>query len=188
MPVCTRCHGLVSSGPKFKNMYICIDKFKEENWNLEVALQELRAQLSDTQASVQRNENEVKRLTKSLTSARETNDSSKNEVERLQRTIEDIKVKHETDVALHRKHAASLARDKSDLQQAIDTYKMELARANRRLPRFGSPYTSDGRSEVQTPRHPDEEEDPFGAGTAGMSTGRRRLDSSTLFPPDAFGL
>ena len=98
-----------------------IDKFKEENWNLEVSLQELRTQLTDSQAAAQRNESEMKRLTKALTSARETNDSSKNEVERLQHAIEDIKVKHETDVALHRKHAASLARDKSDLQQAVDT-------------------------------------------------------------------
>ncbi|EJD03472.1 uncharacterized protein FOMMEDRAFT_20543 [Fomitiporia mediterranea MF3/22] len=165
------------------------DKFKEENWNLEVSLQELRTQLADVQSTAQRSESETKRLTKALATAREQNDSSKNEVDRLQRTIEDAKNKHETDVALHRKQTAALARDKSDLQQAVDTYKAELARASRRLPRYGSPLTPDGRSDAQTPRTTDDEEDLFGPGTTGMgmSTNRRRMDTSGLFPPDAFG-
>ncbi|KAI5121954.1 hypothetical protein M0805_002025 [Coniferiporia weirii] len=165
------------------------DKYKEENWNLEVSLQEMRAQLSDAQAAAQRGEAETKRLTKVLTATRESNDSYKNEVERLKVAAEETKVKHETDVALHRKHVAALAREKSDLQQSVDTYKVELARASRRLPRFGSPYTPDGRSDAQTPRMPEDEDDPFGPGTTGMgmSTNRRRLDTSALFPPDAFG-
>ncbi|KAL5506867.1 hypothetical protein ACEPAH_6323 [Sanghuangporus vaninii] len=165
------------------------DKFKEENWNLEVSLQEMRSQLADIQAAAQRSEAEMKRLTKSLATARELNDSSKNEVDRLQRTIEEAKNKHEMDVALHRKQAAALAREKSDLQQTVDTYKVELARASRRLPRYGSPLTSDGQGDAQTPGPPEDEDDPFGPGTTGMgmSTNRRRLDTSGLFPSDAFG-
>ena len=165
------------------------DKFKEENWNLEVSLQEMRSQLADWQATAQRSDAEAKRLTKALTAARELNDSSKNELDRLQRTIEEVKNKHETDVALHRKQAAALAREKSDLQQTVDTCKADLARATRRLPRYGSPLTPDGQQNVQTPGLPEDEEDPFGPGTTGMgmSTNRRRLDTSGLFPSDAFG-
>ncbi|KAL5508743.1 hypothetical protein ACEPAG_4778 [Sanghuangporus baumii] len=165
------------------------DKFKEENWNLEVSLQEMRSQLADIQAAAQRSEAETKRLTKSLATVREMNDSSKNEVDRLQRTIEEAKNKHEMDVALHRKQAAALAREKSDLQQTVDTYKAELARASRRLPRYGSPLTPDGQDDAQTPGPPEDEDDLFGPGTTGMgmSTNRRRLDTSGLFPSDAFG-
>ncbi|THH09224.1 hypothetical protein EW145_g2179 [Phellinidium pouzarii] len=165
------------------------DKFKEENWNLEVSLQEMRAQLSNVHAAAQRGEAETKRLTKVLTSTRESNDSYKNEVERLKSAAEEMKTKHETDVALHRKHVAALAREKSDLQQSIDKYKVELARASRHPLRFGSPYTPDGRSDAQTPRMLEDDDDPFGPGTTGMgmSTNRRRLDTSALFPPDAFG-
>ena len=48
------------------------EKFKEENWNLEVTLQELRARLSESRASIQRLESEQKRLTKLLAAKHET--------------------------------------------------------------------------------------------------------------------
>ena len=107
-------------------------------------------------------------------------------MERLKTTLEEAKVKHETDTALHRKHAAQLTRDKSDLQQTIDSYKLELQRANRRLPRYGSPMTpetrgTDGGLKVQDV----DEDDPFGAPSVAASM-RRRQDTSALFPPDAF--
>ena len=35
---------------------------------------------------------------------------------KLQNVVEEMKAKHETDIAQARKHAAGLARDKSDLQ------------------------------------------------------------------------
>jgi hypothetical protein len=59
------------------------DKFREENWNLEVMLQELRAQLSDSQASSRRFESEQKRLTKLLSAAREGADQIEIENEKL---------------------------------------------------------------------------------------------------------
>ena len=157
-----------------------LDKFKEENWNLEVTLQDLRAQLAEAQSAALRGESETKRLTKLLASTRESNDSQKNEVERLKATMEEMKAKHETDVANHRKQNAALARDKSDLQQALDTYKAEVARAGRRLPRFGSPMSP---SVLETPKMEDED-DPFSI--HGTSTNRRRIDNSSLFPPESF--
>ncbi|KAI0760078.1 hypothetical protein C8Q74DRAFT_1293828 [Fomes fomentarius] len=160
------------------------DKFKEENWNLEVTLQELRTQVADSQATAQRLEGENKRLTRQLTTVRETADQHKNEADRQQVAYEELKAKHETDVAQARKQAASLQRDKSDLQQALDSMKAEVAKASRRLPRFGSPLTPNGvsASEAVTPADQDDE-DVFSAAGASTHT-RKKLDNSGLFPPD----
>ncbi|KAL5512108.1 hypothetical protein ACEPAG_3629 [Sanghuangporus baumii] len=131
----------------------------------------------------------MKQLIKSLVTVRELNDSSKNEVDRLQCMIEEAKNKHEMDVALHRKQAAALAHEKSDLQQTVNTYKAEIAHASRRLPRYGSPLTTDSQDDSQTPGPPEDEDNLFGSGTTGMgmSTNRRQLDTSGLFLSDAFG-
>ena len=152
-----------------------------------MTLQELRTQLSDCQASSQRLEGEHKRLTKLLSSSRDAGDQHKNESERLQNVIAEMKAKHETDVAQARKHAAGLQRDKSDLQQTVDTMKADAARAGRRLPRFGSPLTPNGAVGLDflTPGGVDDNDDVFS--TAGASTNRRKLDTSALFPADGFG-
>lgn len=57
--------------------------FKEENWNLEVTLQELRSQLSDTQSTARRFESDHKRPAKLLNATRESVDQYKNEDERI---------------------------------------------------------------------------------------------------------
>ncbi|KAH7926165.1 hypothetical protein BV22DRAFT_1087687 [Leucogyrophana mollusca] len=161
------------------------DKFKEENWNLEVTLQELRTQLSDSQSTTVRLEGEHKRLTKLLNMAREATDQHKNESERVKIALDELKAKHETDVAQARKHAAGLQRDKSDLQSSLDSMKAEIAKANRRLgPKYGSPLTPNAgdASHFLTPAV--EDDDVFSA--SGASTNRRKMDSSTVFPADAF--
>jgi hypothetical protein len=158
------------------------DKYKEENWNLEVTLQDLRSQFSDSQATVQRLESENKRLTRQLNKAREATDQHKNEAERLKNGLEELKANHETAIAQARKQTASLQRDKSDLQQSLDTLKAEMARLNRRLPRMGSPMTPDGRerSDLLTPNDR-EMDDVF---STAPSTSRRRGDTSAMFSTD----
>ncbi|KAF8885292.1 meiotic cell cortex C-terminal pleckstrin homology-domain-containing protein [Infundibulicybe gibba] len=116
------------------------DKFKEENWNLEVTLQELRAQLGDPQPPTQRLESEHKRLTRLLAASRDAGDQYKNESERLQTIVEEIKNKHEIDITQARKHAAELARDKSDLQQTVDTLKAEAKKVP--SPEFVAPLVT----------------------------------------------
>ena len=156
------------------------DKYKEENWNLEVTLQELRLQFTDSQSTVQRLESEHKRLTRQFNKAREATDQHKNEAERLKTGLEELKANHETAIAQARRQAASLQRDKSDLQQSLDTMKAEMARLNRRLPRMGSPMTPEGRerSDLLTPH---DMSDVF---STAPSTSRRRGDTSTLFSGD----
>ena len=162
--------------------HISSDKYKEENWNLEVALQDLRSQFSDSQTTVQRLEGENKRITRQLNKSREAADQHKNEAERLKNGMEELKANHETAIAHARKQAASLQRDKSDLQQGLDTLKAEMARLNRRLPRMGSPNTPEGRdrSDLLTPNDR-EMDDVF---STAPSTSRRRGDTSAMFSAD----
>ncbi|EGO03686.1 hypothetical protein SERLA73DRAFT_165305 [Serpula lacrymans var. lacrymans S7.3] len=163
------------------------DKYKEENWNLEVTLQELRTQLSESQSTTIRLEGEHKRLTKLLNGARETTDQHKNETERLKNVYDDLKAKHETDIAQARKHAAGLQRDKSDLQSTLDSMKAEVAKANRRLPRFGSPLTPNGQDAKDFLTPADQyDDDVFTTGGASTNN-RRKLDSSAVFPVGEFG-
>jgi hypothetical protein len=79
-------------------------------------------------------------LSNSQSTARESADQHKNEAERTKTAFDEFKAKHDTEFAQARKHAAGLQRDKSDLQSALDTLKVEVVKANRRLgPKFGSP-------------------------------------------------
>ena len=167
--------------------YSPADKFKEENWNLEVTLQELRAQLSDSQASTQRLDSEQKRLTKLLAAAREGADQTKIEDEKLKVSFHELKAKHETDIAQARKTVAGLQRDKSDLQQSLDALKLEMQRNARRLPKFGSPLTPNGaQTGPHTPR--DDEDDPFSpTHTVASTRNRKQHDTSALFPADELG-
>ncbi len=149
------------------------DSYREENWNLEYVLQEVREKMNEANATTQRAEAENKRMLKQLSSARETIDAQKNETERLQSSLDDIKSKHETDIAQMRKTTASLQRERSDLQSSLDTLKSDLAKKSRTLPnRFGSPVTP---TDV-TGSLVEEEDEVF---TGGNSM-RRKYDSTTL--------
>ena len=163
-----------------------VDKYKEENWNLEVTLQELRTQLQDAQAAGQNSEAERKRAAKQLLTARDTIDQHKNEAERLTSKLEDLKAKHETDVAQMRKQAAGLQRDKSDLQSTLEALKSDIAKKDRSIKRFGSPLTPLGLSPY-TPGQGEGEEEEDVFGMTGGASNRRKLDASGMFGPDGIG-
>ncbi|THV04187.1 hypothetical protein K435DRAFT_774540 [Dendrothele bispora CBS 962.96] len=171
------------------------DKFKEENWNLEVTLQDLRTQLSNYQSTASRLESETKRLTKLLSSSRDATESLKNENTSLQTSLEELTNKHETDIALARKHAAGLARDKSDMQQTIDTLKGEVARATRRWGgpnRYGSPLTpngSDAGNNFLTPGTASIGGDDVFSNAASTNTRRGKMgDHSMMYADELDGL
>ncbi|KAK2461201.1 hypothetical protein APHAL10511_006728 [Amanita phalloides] len=163
------------------------DKFKEENWNLEVVIQELRTQLTDSVTTNARLESDHKRINKLLAASRDAADTHQNESERVGKLYEELKLKHENDMALARKNAAVHTREKNDLQQTIDSLKVDLTRATRR---FGgrSPLTPNGPESGDafvTPAHDLEHSDIF---TGGASTRRRnKLDASGVFAIDDFG-
>ncbi|KAJ7204776.1 hypothetical protein GGX14DRAFT_500974 [Mycena pura] len=151
------------------------DKYKEENWNLEVTLQELRSQLSVATSAESAASLKADRVAAQLAAALQAAETAKHEAERLNGVVGDMKAKHEADVATHRKAAAGLIRDKSDLQSTVDRFKAEAARAGRRglfSSQFGSPVTPNGGStDFLTPANG--EEDVFATG--GASTRRRAL-------------
>jgi ABC-type transporter Mla subunit MlaD len=119
--------------------YDLADKYKEENWNLEVKIQDLQNQLSEARSNAQRAESETKRLNKQLATLRETFDAHKNGAERLAQALEDPKAKLEMDLAQMRKTQAGLNREKQDMQTALDALKADIAKKARTPGRFGSP-------------------------------------------------
>ncbi|KAF7318979.1 PH domain-containing protein [Mycena chlorophos] len=150
------------------------DKYKEENWNLEVTLQELRSQLAVVTSAESAASLKADRLAAQLAASLQTAETAKHEAERLTGVVAEMKAKHEADVATHRKATAGLARDKSDLQSTVDKLKSEAARAGRRTllsSQFGSPVTPNGTNgDFLTPAA-NGEEDLFATG--GASTRRR---------------
>ena len=72
------------------------DKFKEENWNLEVTLQELHTQLSDSQADTLWLEAKHKQLSRLLSASRDAGEQ-KNEAKCLKLSLEEVMSKHETE-------------------------------------------------------------------------------------------
>ncbi|KAG8939532.1 hypothetical protein FRC03_006244, partial [Tulasnella sp. 419] len=58
-----------------RQLEVSVEKFKEENWNLEVTSQELRSQLVESQQDAVRGEQEAKRALKQLAAAKETAES-----------------------------------------------------------------------------------------------------------------
>ena len=164
-----------------------VDKYKEENWNLEVTLQELRTQFGNSQSATQRLESEHKRLTRLLSTARDAGDQHKNESERLANIIEEMKAKYETDVPQACGRAAGLARDETDLQ-TIDTSNKEATRTDRRFPRFGSPLTPNGAGGSNFASTPAVGEDgTLNIFTGGASINRRKHDVNAVFgAPEEF--
>lgn len=161
-----------------------IDKYKEENWNLEVSLQELRTQLADSQATTSRLTAESNKINKALAGSLAAVDTHKNESERLQMAYDELKAKHETDTAQSRKTAAGLQREKGDLQQALDRAKQEVVRAGRKLPRgFGSPLTpSGGPADSHLTPAPVRDDDDVFSNLGVQSTNRhRRHDTGEIY-------
>ncbi|SCV74331.1 BQ2448_6763 [Microbotryum intermedium] len=159
-----------------------VEKYKEENWNLELVTQDLRTNLTDAQSSLQKAELERQRALRELATTRETLDTQRSEAEKLAHQLEEFKQKHETDLATMRKQTAGLQRDKSDLQGTLEGLKTELATRARGIKRAGSgqnldrsPGGDDSFEERQDDLYDDEEGDVFRGGA------RRKTGDG--FPP-----
>ncbi|KPV75494.1 uncharacterized protein RHOBADRAFT_7747, partial [Rhodotorula graminis WP1] len=74
------------------------ERFKEVNWELELASQDLRTALSTAQSSLQKAEVERARHAKDLASTRDALDLQRLESERVAKELENLKSKHETDM------------------------------------------------------------------------------------------
>ena len=150
-----------------------LDELQLSRDQLVVTLQDLRSQLSDSQTTVLRLESENKRITRQLNEA----------AQQLKNGTEELRANHETALVHARKQTDSLQRDKSDLQQSLDTLKAEMARLNRRLPRMRSPMTTEVRERPDPLNLSDRELDDVPGLTP--STNRKRGgDTSAMSPAD----
>ena len=181
-----------------KSVEESLDKYREENWNLEVQNQEVRTQLTDLSGNFTKVESERARLVKELSSARETLDNQKLDNERLGNQLETMKNKHETDMANIRRTNAGLQREKSDIQAAFDTARNELATKGRGIKRSGSAASTStmilsesghgpaGGSDVNGGDLDEDEEDVFGTTRRG-TLGNRRKTGDYLDSPGGPG-
>lgn len=176
-----------------KSVEDSLDKYREENWNLEVQNQEVRTQFAELQANHTKSESERNRLSKELSSAREALDAHKVDNERLAAQLETMKSKHETDMANMRRTTAGLQREKTDLQTALEAAKNELtlrargirrsvsATSNNTLPTTDSHQTLGGLAGDLAEEDEDDDDDVFGTGRRG--TGRRKTNDHLLESP-----
>ncbi|GAA5937266.1 hypothetical protein JCM1841_007026 [Sporobolomyces salmonicolor] len=169
-----------------------VEKYKEVNWELELASQDLRNSLAASQAALSKVEIDRSRFVKDLASTRDALEAQRSEAEKLAQQVEALKAKHETDMANMRKTTAGLQRDKSDLQGTLEGLKTELATRSRAI-RRGSPapgtpvYRGDGNGfddEDEFDASPNDD-DPF------RSTNRRKtgegFPSAAGHGTDVFG-
>ncbi|TFK57459.1 hypothetical protein OE88DRAFT_1641110 [Heliocybe sulcata] len=144
------------------------EKYKHEKWDLEGL------------------EGEHKHLAKQLNTSRDTAEQHKSETERQRIAYDELKAKHEMDTAHVRRSTAGLQREDADLRQTIETMKAEVARAAKKLPRFGSATPNGvGESQLSTPG-PKEEGHVCGT-KGGPSARNKKYDASGFFGDSLVG-
>ena len=109
-----------------KKLIDFIERLKEENWNLEVANQELRTHLSESNQTIIKHNSEFSRVTKQLKSQSEQIDIMKAQEEKNTSVMEAMKARHEQETYHLRRHAASSQRDNSQLQKQVEALNTEL--------------------------------------------------------------
>ncbi|KAG0165211.1 hypothetical protein DFQ28_009087 [Apophysomyces sp. BC1034] len=102
------------------------EKLKEDNWNLEVANQELRTRLVDTsQANTKLGADHAK-VAKQLQTSLEQIEILKTQEEKARSAIETIKIRHEQDAQTLRRNIGALQRTNAQTQKQMDALNTEL--------------------------------------------------------------
>ncbi|KAG9320062.1 hypothetical protein KVV02_000095 [Mortierella alpina] len=109
------------------------ERLKEDQWNLELMNQELRAQNTDLQAQLSRAQHETTKVQKALTVASEQVEQLKDKEERTAGQLELTKSRHEQDMVTMRKHTAGIQREKSDLLKKMEDLNATVAQQQQKL-------------------------------------------------------
>jgi hypothetical protein len=157
---------------------VVTDKYKEENWNLEMASQELHTSLTDAQSSLQKAEQDRTRITKELSTTKDLLEGQRTESEQISAQLDALKARHETDMATMRKHSAGLQREKSDLVASLDATKAELLIKSRGIKRASATSTVLGLDGDVADYEPGEEDDD----EEGLRAAGRRKTSEGFAP------
>ncbi|KAF9578903.1 hypothetical protein BGW38_005078, partial [Lunasporangiospora selenospora] len=109
------------------------ERQKEDQWNLELANQDLRGQNTELQQQLSRAMHESGKIQKALTTASEQVEQFKDKEEKTAGQLELTKSRHEQDMANMRKHTANIQREKSDLVKKIDELSTTIASQKQKL-------------------------------------------------------
>ncbi|KAF9275962.1 hypothetical protein BGZ68_010356 [Mortierella alpina] len=109
------------------------ERLKEDQWNLELMNQELRAQNTDLQAQLSRAQHETTKVQKALAVASEQVEQLKDKEERTAGQLELTKSRHEQDMVTMRKHTAGIQREKSDLLKKMEDLNATVAQQQQKL-------------------------------------------------------
>ncbi|OAV93924.1 hypothetical protein PTTG_04411 [Puccinia triticina 1-1 BBBD Race 1] len=133
---------------RIKDYEANVDKFKEENWNLELNKQELQTKLTTTRDEKAKVEADRLKLIKQLTDLQQSSDQQRAEFERTTNLLAEERSKYESTIATLRKNHAGLQRERSDLQGTLDGVKVELETIKKKatMKRVGSGRQADGLS------------------------------------------
>lgn len=155
-----------------------IDKYKEENWNLELSSQDIATQFSTARSSLAKADVAVARLNTDLSSTRESLDTSKLYGERVAEELEALKGRFELEMAGMRKHSAGLQREKSDLLGTLEGLKSEAANRARGIKRSSSHVSTINGIEESLPEVDEADEDEL----FGKERGARRKTGEGYLP------
>ncbi|GBB85553.1 hypothetical protein RclHR1_12040005 [Rhizophagus clarus] len=103
------------------------ERYKDENWNLELMKQDMSAQLDDLQQQLNKARNDYSKIEKALATATDVIDQLKDKEERLTAEYYNLKTRHDQDMANNRRHVAALNREKNDLLKNLEELRAQLA-------------------------------------------------------------
>ncbi|KAF8952319.1 hypothetical protein BGZ52_006777 [Haplosporangium bisporale] len=109
------------------------ERQKEDQWNLELLNQELRAQSQDLQNQLSRALHENAKIQRSLATASEQVEQLKDKEEKAAGQLELTKSRHEQDMATMRKHTTNIQREKSDLMKKVEDLNATLTIQQQKL-------------------------------------------------------
>lgn len=113
--------------------FLYVERLKEEVWNLEVANQELRSHLLESNQNLAKHNSDYAKLTKQLKAQSEQIDIMKAQEEKSASVIEAMKARHEQETHQLRRHAATAQRENAQTQKQVEALNTELKIVNAKL-------------------------------------------------------
>ncbi|KZO91079.1 hypothetical protein CALVIDRAFT_558348 [Calocera viscosa TUFC12733] len=165
---------LLTLKQQVKNLEQNSERFREENWELEMRLQETSQKESAAASEARRLASEEKRLMRELTGTRGENESLKANVEHMEKQLEERAQQHEKASAQWRLDQVRLTREKSDLRQVLEEERSQEERRKRMRIVSGSSLRSS-----RIPQD-DEEDDEVEGDLFAPSRSRKSLPLGTI--------
>ncbi|CAG8720442.1 9948_t:CDS:2, partial [Dentiscutata erythropus] len=102
------------------------ERLNEQIWSLELARQELSNQIEELQQQLVRTRVDYSKVERALSTATDVIEQLKDKEEKLTVNIENLKARHEQDMANKRRHIAAVNGEKADLSKTIEDLQSQL--------------------------------------------------------------